>query len=96
MFGQPPQRVLEDRQVQGAVLGELGRAQERHLRAVLASDRGNFFIIDQSTNGTYVTLDGDEEILLKREQHLLRGRGVICLGHAALTKDAELVTFVCG
>lgn len=58
--------------------------------------RGNFFIVDQSTNGTYVTVDGDAEVLLKREQHMLRGRGVICLGHAALTKDAELVTFVSG
>jgi adenylate cyclase len=55
--------------------------------------RGNFFLVDQSTNGTYVTVDGDAEILLKREQIMLRGRGVICLGHTALSKDAEVVLF---
>jgi adenylate cyclase len=55
--------------------------------------RGNFFLVDQSTNGTYVTVGGDAEILLKREQLMLRGRGVICLGHTASSKDAELVAF---
>ena len=55
--------------------------------------RGNFFLVDQSTNGTYVTVEGDAEILLKREQIMLRGRGVICLGHTASSKDAELVAF---
>ena len=45
--------------------------------------RGQFFLIDQSTNGTYVTVEGDAEIMLKREQLLLRGRGVICLGHSS-------------
>jgi hypothetical protein len=55
--------------------------------------RGNFFLVDQSTNGTYVTVEGDAEILLKREQLMLRGCGVICLGHTASSKDAELVAF---
>ncbi len=55
--------------------------------------RGNFFLVDQSTNGTYVTVGGDAEILLKREQIMLRGRGVICLGHTASSKDAELLSF---
>jgi class 3 adenylate cyclase len=55
--------------------------------------RGNFFLVDQSTNGTYVTVEGDAEILLKREQIMLRGRGVICLGHTAASKDGERVLF---
>jgi class 3 adenylate cyclase len=55
--------------------------------------RGNFFLVDQSTNGTYVTVEGDAEIMLKREQIMLRGRGVICLGHTASSKDAERVSF---
>ena len=44
--------------------------------------RGKFFLTDQSTNGTYVTGEGDAEIMLKREQLMLRGRGVIVLGHS--------------
>ena len=55
--------------------------------------RGNFFLVDQSTNGTYVTLAGDGEILVKREQIMLRGRGVICLGQASVSKDAQRVVF---
>jgi adenylate cyclase len=55
--------------------------------------RGNFFLVDQSTNGTYITVAGDAEILLKREQIMLRGTGVICLGHTASSKDGELLSF---
>ena len=58
--------------------------------------RGQFFLTDQSTNGTYVTLDGDAEIMLKREQLMLRGRGVISLGHTSTEAGAEIVTFVWG
>ena len=55
--------------------------------------RGQFFLTDQSTNGTYVTLEGDAEIMLKREQLMLRGRGVISLGHSSTEAGAEIVTF---
>jgi len=58
--------------------------------------RGNFVLVDQSTNGTYVTVEGDAEIMLKREQLMLRGRGVISLGHTATAPDAEIVTFAVG
>lgn len=54
---------------------------------------GKFFVTDQSTNGTYVTVGSDREVVLKREQALLRGRGVICLGHSAGAAGAEPVTF---
>jgi len=55
--------------------------------------RGKFFLVDQSTNGTYVTFEGDAEIMLKREQLLLRGCGVICLGASAATAGAKCVAF---
>ncbi len=58
--------------------------------------RGQFFLTDQSTNGTYVTLEGDAEIMLKREQLMLRGRGVISLGHSSTEAGAEIVTFAWG
>jgi class 3 adenylate cyclase len=57
--------------------------------------RGKFFLVDQSTNGTYVTVEGDAEIQLKREQLMLRGRGVISLGHIATAAGGELVSFAC-
>ena len=55
--------------------------------------RGNFFLVDQSTNGTFVTVGSDAEVLLKREQIMLRGSGVICLGHTASSADGERVSF---
>ncbi len=55
--------------------------------------RGRFFLVDQSTNGTYVTVDGDAEIMLKREQLMLRSHGVISLGHTSSAADAEIVSF---
>jgi adenylate cyclase len=58
--------------------------------------RGQFFLADQSTNGTYVTVEGDTEIKLKREQLLLRGRGRFCLGHSSTKAGEEVVTFACG
>jgi adenylate cyclase len=58
--------------------------------------RGKFFLVDQSTNGTYVTVEGDGEIILKREQLMLRGSGVICLGHTSIEPDVDTVSFRCG
>ena len=58
--------------------------------------RGKFFLIDQSTNGTYIAVEGDAEIMLKREQFMLRGRGVISLGHTSTEAGAEIVAFAWG
>jgi adenylate cyclase len=55
--------------------------------------RHEFFLVDQSTNGTYVKMGGDAEILLKREQLLLRGSGVICLGASSAAAGAKIVAF---
>lgn len=58
--------------------------------------RGKFILTDQSTNGTFVTVEGDSEMQLKREQFMLRGRGFICLGHTLAEAGAEFVTYVLG
>jgi adenylate cyclase len=54
---------------------------------------GNFHLSDQSSNGTYVTFGNDAEILLKREQVMLRGRGIFCFGHSAAGGGANVVSF---
>lgn len=66
------------------------------LHARIEFSKGKFFLKDESTNGTYLTVVGDEEILLKREQTLLRGSGVFCFGHSVLaehTAPNEVVSF---
>ena len=57
--------------------------------------RGSKFVItDRSANGTYVTIDGDSELVLRREEAILRHHGVIALGHSRTTAT-ELVEFFC-
>ena len=66
------------------------------VHCMIENRRGKFFLTDQSTNGTYVTIEGDAEIMVKREQTMLRGRGVIALRHTANIPGTETVSFVCG
>ncbi len=54
-----------------------------------------FYYVDLSTNGTYITIEGDVETVLRRDQALLRGRGTLSFGHSAAEPGAELVQFVC-
>jgi class 3 adenylate cyclase len=53
-----------------------------------------FVLTDRSANGTYVTIDGDTEIVLRREEAMLRHHGVIALGQSQSTAS-ERVEFFC-
>lgn len=54
---------------------------------------GKFVLTDQSINGTYVTVEGDREVLLKREQIVLGSSGIICLGQSASVAGAPRITY---
>ncbi len=66
-------------------------ASRLHGRIERRADR--FYYVDLSTNGTFVTLEGDVETVVRRDQVLLRGRGTLSFGHSASAPDAELITF---
>jgi adenylate cyclase len=53
-----------------------------------------FFLADRSANGTYLTLDGAGEVVLRREESILRGHGYITLGQPRATA-VEVVEFFC-
>src|SRR5229473_3584897 len=53
-----------------------------------------FVLIDESTNGTYVEIEGDREVLLRRDRIMLRGRGKIAFG-TSTGAAAELLLFDC-
>ena len=55
--------------------------------------RDKFVLVDQSSNGTFVTIDGEPEIQLRREEMILRGRGRISFGHSISVDSAETVSF---
>ncbi|MCC6879736.1 MAG: adenylate/guanylate cyclase domain-containing protein, partial [Rhodocyclaceae bacterium] len=69
------------------------RASRTHAR--IERRRDKFVLIDQSTNGTYVTFEGEVEFALKREEVILRGKGRISFGHA-LDPEGEVVEFGIG
>ena len=57
--------------------------------------RGDKFILkDHSTNGTYVTVEGDTELLLQREELTLRKHGWIAFGQPR-AGAREVVEFFC-
>jgi 2-methylisocitrate lyase-like PEP mutase family enzyme len=55
--------------------------------------RDKFFVIDQSTNGTFVAFAGETEIVLRREEVMLRGHGRIAFGHSLAESSEETVDF---
>ena len=65
------------------------------LHARIERRRDKFVLVDQSSNGTYVTVEGQREILLRREELLLRGCGHISFGHAYEADPAEILAFTC-
>jgi len=69
------------------------RASRSHAR--IERRRDKFVLIDQSTNGTYVTFVGEVEFALKREEVILRSKGHISFGHA-YDVGCEVVEFQVG
>lgn len=66
------------------------QASRQHAR--IERRRDKFFLVDQSTNGTFVTFDGEPEVMLLHEEVMLRGRGRISFGHTAVGNE-ETVRF---
>ncbi len=55
--------------------------------------RGNFYLVDLSLNGTFVTLEGGEEIHLRRQELMLERSGSFALGRSASEGKPGLVVF---
>jgi len=66
-------------------------ASRQHVRIELRRDK--FFIVDQSTNGTHVMVDGSTEEFLRREEIPLTGSGRISLGKGFNEDPEEVVEF---
>jgi adenylate cyclase len=65
------------------------------LHARIERRRDKFVLIDHSSNGTYVTVEGEAEIALRREELVLRGKGRISFGHAYHDDPTEFLGFSC-
>lgn len=62
------------------------------LHARIEYRRGKFFLVDQSTNGTYLRNDV-HEAFLRREESLLNGSGAISLGRPFAEQPQDLVEY---
>jgi class 3 adenylate cyclase len=83
--------IGRDLQCNLVVASEL--ASRQHAR--IEYSRGKFVLTDQSTNGTFVQIDGSPEVYLKREALPLSGTGAICLGRSCAQEKEHLIRFAC-
>ncbi len=70
------------------------KASRQHAR--IERRRDKFVLADQSSNGTWVQFAGEaEEVVLRREELMLRASGLIGLGHSPTDGEGAPVEFSC-
>jgi adenylate cyclase len=67
------------------------RASRQHAKIERRGDL--VFLIDSSTNGTYVTLDGEPELFLRGDECEIHGKGLICFAASADSSGADCAQF---
>ena len=65
------------------------------MHARIERRRDKFVLADQSSNGTFVTVQGEPEIQLRREEVILRGNGHVSFGHSSPDGSGEVLAFSC-
>jgi class 3 adenylate cyclase len=82
---------------------KVGRAREcdlvvtdryaSRLHLTIRAMRTRFYLIDHSINGTFVTLQGDEEVHVLHGELPLDRSGELCLGRSRADAPREIITF---
>jgi hypothetical protein len=67
------------------------KASREHAR--IERRRDKFVLVDVSSNGTFVTFQGQPEMAVKREEVVLQGRGSISFGHPYSADPTEVAAF---
>lgn len=83
--------LLMGRQRQNDIVVKDTRASRRHAR--IEFREGQFFLVDQSTNGTYVSIKDKKRINLKRDEVSLTGTGIIGLGRKVSAESPDAIHF---
>jgi len=83
----------------------IGRAEESdvivrgnlisRLHARIDFNRNRFMLTDQSTNGTFVQMAGQEEAFVRRDTIPISGEGMIGLGKVPDSESPQTLRFVC-
>jgi class 3 adenylate cyclase len=69
------------------------RASRRHATINRRGDHA--VLVDKSTNGTFVTIDGDSEQFVKHAEFILHGKGTIAFAASSAEPDADCARFDC-
>ena len=80
-----PDAITLGRDAASAIVIGDREASRQHARIEKRPDR--FVLVDHSSNGTYVVIDNETEVWVRREEFILRGRGRIALGRP--TADSQ-------
>jgi len=91
----PAQRVFViGRNEDSELMVDAPTVSRTHARFIFRN--GKFILIDQSTNGTFVSANGGEEIcLMSEEEFPLSGSGVIGLGEMTSSNSDHLIHYSC-
>ena len=65
------------------------------LHARIEFNRNRFLLTDQSTNGTFVQMLGQEEAFVRRDSMPIKGEGMIGLGRVPDVDSPQTIRFVC-
>jgi class 3 adenylate cyclase len=81
----------------------MGRAEENDLvikhtltsrmHAKVEYRKGNFVLVDQSINGTYVRTAEGEELFVRRDNYPIKGAGIIALGQRLPPESPDAISF---
>ena len=80
------------RQSHNEIVVNDNRVSRSHAR--IEYRRGKFVLIDQSTNGTYVVIQGKKKVNLKRDEAQLLGNGIISLGREVNPESPTAIHYV--
>lgn len=69
------------------------RASRNHARIERRGEK--YVLVDASTNGTFLTVAGEPERFVQREEAVLRDKGLICFAAPAQSPDADIAEFEC-
>ena len=65
------------------------------IHASIEYHRGKFTLTDQSTNGTYVSVDGKKSTFIHHDEYVLTSHGIISLGRDVDDESLEMIRFTC-
>ncbi len=67
------------------------KASRQHARIEKRND--GFYLVDTSTNGSFVSIAGRQEIIIRRHEVLLEGNGRVCFGGSSNESQAQTATY---